>query len=470
MQINILNGIFTDEGPDFRTSYPVNYVPVPKQNGIAEGYLRPASGIVEQAETPGIDRGGINWNGVCYRVLGTKLCSIADDGTVTTLGDVGAGEQCTLDYSFDRLGIASGGRLYYWNQTGGLVQVTDPDLGVCLDFIWIDGYFMTTDGENLIVTELNDPTNIDPFKYGSSEVDPDPITGLEKLQDEAYALNRYTIEVFDNIGGEDTFPFQRIDGAQIEKGCVGAHAKCVFGMAVAFMGSGRNEAISIYVGRHADARKISTREIDIILKGYTEAELSKAILEQKVDESHQTLWVHLPDRTMCYDAAASEVVGQPVWYYLVSTLSGFEQYRAQNLVRCYDKWLVGDPQAARIGYLDDTISTHWGDDVRWEFGTTILYNEGRGAIIHELEVVALTGRIALNKDPMISTSYSVDGETWSQPKSIRVGKQGNRKKRLVWLQQGPMGDWRIQRFQGDSDAHIAPTRLEAQIEPLAVGF
>jgi hypothetical protein len=30
-----------------------------------------------------------------------------------------------------------------------------------------------------------------------------------------------------------------------------------------------------------------------------------------------------------------------------------------------------------------------------------------------------------------------------------------------------MRNWRIQRFQGDSDAHISFVRLEAQIEALA---
>lgn len=468
MQVPILNGIFTDEGPDFRTSYPVNYVPVPKENGISQGYLRPAAGIVQNGTGPGIDRGGINWNGVCYRVLGTKLCTVAANGAVTELGDVGAGGQCTLDYSFDRLGVASGGRLYYWD-TATLTQVTDPDLGVVLDFIWVDGYFMTTDGENLVVTELLDPAQVDPFKYGSSEVDPDPVVGLLKLQDEPYALNRYTIEVFDNIGGE-VFPFQRIDGAQIEKGSVGTHAACVFGTTIAFLGGGRNEAISVYLGKHAQSQKISTREIDVILQGFTEAQLSTAILEEQVDKGHQTLLVHLPDRTLCYDVAASAVLKTPVWYCRASTLVGFEQYLARNLVRCYDQWLVGDPSSERIGFLDDTISTHWGENVRWEFGTTIVYNDGNGAIFHELELVALTGRVPLGDDPTINTSYSVDGETWSQQKTIGVGKQGNRKKRLVWLQQGAMGNWRIQRFQGDSEAHLAFARLEAQLEPLAVGF
>lgn len=467
-QIAILSGIYTDEGPDFRTSYPVNYVPVPKDNGLSKGYLRPAAGIVEQAEGPGIDRGGINWNGSCYRVMGTKLVMIERGGGLLTLGDVGAGGQCTLDYSFDLLGVSSGGRLYYWDGAT-LDQVTDPDLGTVIDFIWIDGYFMTTDGENLVVTELNDPFAVDPFKYGSSEVDPDPVVGLLKLQDEAYALNRYTIEVFNNIGG-DVFPFQRIQGAQIEKGVVGTHAACTFGQTIAFMGGGRNESVSVYLGQHAQNAKIGTREIDEILQGYTEAELALSILEEKVDKGHQTLLVHLTDQTLCYDLATSKALDKPVWYCLTTTASGFEKYRARNLVRCYDQWLVGDPEEARVGYLDDEISTHWGDPVRWEFGTSIIYNEGNGAIVHELELVALTGRVALDADPTISTSYSTDGVNWSQQRTISAGTQGNRKKRLVWLQQGAMGNWRIQRFQGDSAAHLAFSRLEAKFEPLAVGF
>ena len=86
MQIPILNGIYTDQSPDFRVAYPRNLMPVPKQSGISAGYLRPADGIVSNGTGPGASRGGINWNGVCYRVMGTKLVSIASDGTTTVLG------------------------------------------------------------------------------------------------------------------------------------------------------------------------------------------------------------------------------------------------------------------------------------------------------------------------------------------------------------------------------------------------
>lgn len=464
MQIPVLNGIYTDGVADFRTSYPVNLVPVPKQQGISNGYLRPADGLAQSGVAPGIDRGGINWNGVCYRAMGSKLVSVGASGAVTELGDIGSGGQVTFDYSFDRLAISSASRLYYWDGLS-VTYVTDTDMGAVIDFCWVDGYFMTTDGRSLVVTELNNPYSVNPLKYGSSEVDPDPIKGLLKLRNEVYALNRHTIEVFDNIGG-DFFPFQRVDGAQIPRGVVGTFAACVLIEAIAFLGSGRNEAPSIYVGTNSNTVKIATREIDQILQQYTEDELSTAVLESRVDKGHQHLWVHLPDQTLVYDAAASAVLSEPVWFHLTSAINGFSKYRARNLVWCYNKWLCGDPTSPIHGHLADNVSSHYGQDVRWEFGTLVMYNEGRGAIFHELELVCLTGRVGLGKDPVISTSYSVDGETWSQDKFAKVGKIGDRSKRIAWLQQGHMRDWRIQRFKGDSQAHITIARLEAQLEPL----
>lgn len=466
MQIPVLNGVYTDGVADFRTSYPVNLIPVPKEQGISNGYLRPADGLVSQGAGPGTVRGGINWNGQCYRVMGSKLVRIAQGGEVTVLGDVNPGGQVTFDYSFDRLAIASAGGLYYWDGST-LSQVTDADLGQVVDFVWVDGYFMTTDGQYLIVTELNNPLAVNPLKYGSSEADPDPVVALLKLKNEVYALNRYTIEVFDNIGG-DFFPFQRVEGAQIQKGVVGTHACCAFVDSIAFLGSGRNEAPAIYVGSNSNAIKISTQEIDTLLLGFSESELSTVVLESRNDKSHQHLIIHLPDRTIVYDAAASQTLQEPVWFTLTSSLTEFSQYRARNLVWCYDKWLCGDPTTSNHGYLTDAVSTHYGEDVRWEFGTLVVYNEGRGAIFHELELVCLTGRVDIGKDPQISTSYSVDGETWSQDKFVKVGKIGDRVKRVVWLQQGHMRNWRIQRFRGDSQAFISIARLEARLEPLMV--
>jgi hypothetical protein len=465
MQIPILNGIYTDSEPDFRISYPVNLVPVSLSNGISAGYLRPGEGLVEEGTGPGIDRGAINWNNKLYRVMGSKLVYISATGVLTVIGDVGNdGKPVTFDYSFDRLAIASNENLFYYDGTT-LSQVTDPDLGTVLDVVWVDGYFMTTDGEFIVVTDLSDPFAVNPLKYGSSEVDPDPVVAVLKLRNEIYAINRHTIEVFDNVGGS-LFPFARIDGAQVQRGCVGTHACCEFIESIAFVGSGRNEQPGVYLGASSQTVKISTSEVDTLLSDLTDVQISAIVLESRKDKNAQTLYLHLPDRTLAYDAFASQVTGTPVWYVLTSSIDGFSQYRGRHFVWVYGKQVCADPTTGKYGHVDDTVSTHWGTKVRWEFGTTIIYNEGRHALFHELELVALTGRIAEGITPTISTSYSLDGVTYSDSRSIQAGTTGQRQKRLVWRRQGSMDNWRIQRFSGNSDAHIAFARLEVQLEGL----
>ena len=467
MQIPVLSGVYTDNGPDFRRSYPVNLVPVALPNGISNGYVRPADGFASVGTGPGIDRGGIERDGFHYRVMGTKLVQVYPDNSIVQLGDVGGTGPVTMDYSFTLLAIASGGNLFYYNPaTNVLTQVTDPDLGTVIDMCWVDGYFMTTDGQYLIVTELSDPFAVNPLKYGSSEADPDPVVALIKLRNEVYALNRHTIEVFDNVGG-DLFPFARIEGAQIQKGCVGTHACCQFAEAIAFVGNGRNEAPSVYLGVNGNAQKIATREIDALLEGYTEAQLAAIECESRIGKGLQQLLIHLPDKTLAYDIVASQAVGEPVWFILSGALFGYGQYRARHLTYVNDNWYVGDVSTAALGVMDDKIGTHFGSEVGWELGTTIIYNESRGAIVNALELVALTGRVDVGDNPTISAAYSLDGITWSMERYIPAGNIGDRTKRLCWFRCGILRNWRIQRFRGTSSARLSFARLEAQLEPLA---
>lgn len=465
MQISILNGVYTNEASDYRVAYPYNLVPVPVEQGISKGYLRPGDGILPfTAAGPGIDRGGINWNGTLFRVMGTSLVSIDSVGNITVIGAIPGSDLVKFDYSFDYLAVRASGGLYLYN--GVLTRITDVDLGTCVDFIWVDGYFMSTDGEFIAVTELNNPFSVLTTKYGSSEADPDPVLAILKLHNEPTVINRYTIETFSNVGG-DNFPFTRIDGALIAKGSVGTNACCVFMDNIALVGSGRNEALSIYLASNGQFVRIATREIDQLLNSYNETDLEAIKIETRVDKGHELLMIHLPDRTVIYDGAASKVIQEPVWYTLGSGISP-AQYRAKNFVQCYGKWLVGDPQSSKIGYLTTTTSEHWDSTIGWEFSTIVVYNDGAGALFHELELVSLSGRVDLGVDPMLSTCYSLDGETWSQQKYILAGRRGERQKRLVWLGQGAMRNWRIQKFNGTSDSRLTIARLEARVEPLTV--
>lgn len=468
MQIPILSGIKADTVADFRTQYPRNLVPVPMPQGISQGSLRPADGLTLFATGLGADRGAKRWDGVCYRVSGSKLISVSSTGSVAALGNIPGAELVAMAYSFDRLAIVGGGTMAYWNGAT-LTPVTDGDLGTPHDVVFIDGYFVFCDDSTIGVTELNNPLAINPLKYGSSEADPDPIMRVLKVRNELTAVNRYTIEVFDNVPS-DNFPFQRIPGAFVSRGAIGRRAACVFEDAVAFLGGGQTdtgpEPPSVYIATNGSSAPIATQEIDTILRGYTEAELAACVVEAMVDKQHRRVLVHLPDQTLVYDAAASAVLKEPVWYTLDSGLGAPAQYRARSHVWCYDRWLAGDPTGPSIGALDNSTGHHFGSVIGWEFGTLMLYNEGRRAIVLELELVGLPGRVPLGANPTIWNSYSLDGETWSQEKAISAGKQGQRNKRLVWRPRNQLENYRTERFRGTSDVFMSFARLEAQLEAL----
>jgi hypothetical protein len=460
MQIPIIAGIYR-AGNQLQPAYPVNLIPTPKASGISNGFLRPAEGLVQTATGQGSDRAAIVWDGGQYRVSGSSL--ISGDGTV--LGDVGGGIAATMDYGFDRMVIVSNGKAYYWDGAT-LAQITDPDLGIVIDGCWIDGYFLFTDGTSLIVTELNDPFTVNPLKYGSAESDPDPVVAVKRIRTELYAINRFSIEAFDNVGGE-LFPFQRVEGAMVNKGAIGTKAVCVFTDTLAFVGGGKNESLGVYIVKNAQARKVSTPDIDKMLNAVSTGNWSLIQVETRLDESHQFIYVHLPDRSLVFDYAASEALEQPVWHILASTITGFARYLGRNFVWVDGKWHAGNPAGTQVGYLSADVSHHWGSSVRWELSTGVIYNKTAGAMFTRMEMSALVGMVDLAYSPTISTSYSVDGVTWSMPRTVPAGKLGSRNHRLVWLQQGFMKNWRIQRFQGDSSAHITMVALEAQIEPLA---
>lgn len=460
-QVPLLSGIVATNDADFVQSYPCNLEPYSLDSGISKGSVRSASGAYTLATGPGVGRGGINYNDVCYRVMGTKLVTVSATGVVTTLGDVGGLGPVSMTYGFGRLAIRSGTNLYYWDGTT-LTQVTDPDLGPCLDVVWADGYYISTDGTAIVVTDLSDPTSVNPLKYGSAEADPDMVTGLLHVRDELVALGKNTIEFYQNVGGSG-FPFQVNTGATIPIGCVGPQAKCLYSQSFAFVGAGRNHATAVWLAQGGSALKLSTRAIDDILAGVVDQ--SSIQVEARVSRDEERLLVHLPDQTLVYLFNASQAAQQPVWYIAKSGRGMDKAYRLRNAVLAYGKWIVEDTESSKVGVLDDGLATHFGEAVGWSLTTRLLYNSAKSGIIHMLELVGLPGR-GSTVEPSIFLSYSKDGETWSLERAARAGAPANRFKRITWSPHMRFRNYVALRFRGDSDGLAGFAALEADIESL----
>lgn len=457
--IPLLSGVAGTETGEFIETHPLNLEPIVVDSKISKGQLKAAVGAATLGPGgPGPDRGGIFWNGVLYRIMGSALCAVAADGAITNLGDVGPGGRAWLDYSFDRLAIGSNSGLYYYTLDGGLIQVTDEDLGVVIDGLWIAGYFMTTDGTYVVVTELSDPTQVKPLKYGSAEEDPDPVTGLIKYRDEAYVLGRYTTQCFENVGGNG-FPFANRPNAGFPFGCVGPWAKCLFGEGFAFVGSARNEGLNVYVAGQGTAEPIGCPQVCAALDALPDPSVVE--IEARQTRGERRLLVHLPKETWVFVMKVSARAGEPVWY---RASSGKDvPYRLRNAVKAYGMTIVGDPLSGTLGYLTDADPRHYGVKVPWQFEVGLLYNEGVGAILHSVELIGLPGR---GGGGAIFMSITRDGETYGIERSVKL-IPGNRSRRLAWRPHARLGNYIGLRFRGTGTSLPGIAACEAKLQPLS---
>lgn len=403
MQVPILRGSVVQDGA-FKESYPVNLEPRTIDSGVSAGQLINAVGVTQRGTGPGSDRGGVNWNGTMYRVMGSKLVSVASNGAVTVIGDVGNdNRRCGFDYGFDRMGIRSAGKLFYYDGAA-LTQVTDPDLGEVRDMLWMDGYYVTTDGTYIVVTDLLDVTKVDPLKYGSAEEDPDTVTGIEKLREELVVCGRYTFQFFQNVGASP-FPFTVVPGTTVPVGCVSATAKAkIAGQGIAFVGGGRNEPLGVYVMANSSAERISTSEIDDLIAQDRSPELIE--VEVRAFSGEQQVLVHLEQVTVAISLSTSAEAGNTTPFLLKSDGA----YRPRNAVYCYGKHWVGDSKSAALGILDPSTHLQFGQEYDWQLDGALMFNGGNGFLINEVE---LFGQFPVQPFAVFF-SITRDGVHWSR--------------------------------------------------------
>jgi Phage stabilisation protein. len=483
-QIPLASGTYTDVGAEFRTSYPRNLVPVIKNTGISKMFLRSAEGLtrfdVNAPVLSGHDRGAIVWQGTCYRVIGTNFVSVSQTGAITVLGqlpDDGNPVAMARGYTNQGIGIISAKTLWFYTiqtPTAGvtlpapkLQQCTDPNVGKPIDLLWIAGYFALCDGTTCYVTQLANQFTFNSQLFGNDSNSGDPLNALLKFRNELYMCNRYTIAVFDNVGGTG-FPFTENPGATIQKGVIGPAAKTLTSQGFAFVGGAEGEAPSVWLSVGLGvATKIATREVEMLLGQYSEFQLYGSTLEYRAEKEQQFIYLQLQDYTLVYDVAGSQAAQQPIWFMLDSSADGNGAWRACHPVYCYGKFLFGDKLDQRIGFLDSTTATQYGANARWQFDTIFAHNQGHGFVVNSMELIGTFGHAALGEKDTMSMQYTSDGSIWSTPRYISMGAQGNTRQRAQWRPKHFFRNFRGYRFSGFNAAPISFAALQADGDPLA---
>lgn len=428
----------------------VNWIPIVGEDAaLTQRYLAQPLGLKQFADS-GLtaNRGALVMAGIPYFVNGSTLISVSSSGSVTNHGTIAGLTRVSMATNGRYLVIVVPGIVAYAydNTTSTLATITDTDFRQASTVVFKDGYFVFSsfDGAVFFNSALNDPFEYSALDFGSAEINPDKITALHVNHNELFVCGSETIELFQNVGGSG-FPFQRIPGANIQKGVRAPNSLVEFDNTFCFVGGGLNEKPAIWkVSGSSSAQKISTDAIDKEIQKYTSTEIEAAFAITFSDRG-QFLAVFtfesttIASRTFVYNATASALTGGRVWFELQTGVTD-NRFRVQSIAYAYGKLLVGDSLSGVIGELDSSTLDYYDDEIWRRSVTAPFSNNGLPIFSGEFEATFQSGvglTSGTGSDPQVSMNFSDDGgQTFSDPVTRSIGKIGKHEQRAVWQRQG----------------------------------
>ena len=479
-QLDISSGFYQNASKSISDQECINCIPVvPEEPSYSNMCAFGIPGIKQQVLTgdaiAGPNRAAMLVGDIQYFANGANLYSMTQSGVVTNRGALsGAGVISQANNGRYLVSVLSNGQGWvYDNTTNQLNQITDADYRPSKTVVFNDGYFLfnSKDGTVFFNSGLNDPFTFDGLDFGTAEINPDKIIALHVNHNELFVCGSETIELFKNVGGTG-FPYQRIEGANIQKGVHAAFSIREFDNTFVFAGGGQNELTAIWkvVGSSA-ATKISTDAIDNAIQEFTEDEIKASFSFDYAQGGRFFVGftfesIRIPPKTFVYDATASALSQRHIWHQRQSSVNP-NRWRVNSITKAFGKLYVGDQEDGRIGVLDLDTYNEYGNVISHEISTAPFFlpvplfsGEYR---LHMESGVGLTS--GQGSDPQIWRSYSDNGgRTYVDAVSRSFGKIGDYISIPTWRRQGRIPRSRTLRFVSTDPVKFVIIKLEALSE------
>ena len=369
-------------------------------------------------------------NGVLYTVQGSALYSVSSSGVATSLGAIAGSGRVSMDDNAVQLCIVNGTKGYIYTVSGGLVQITDPDFLPADTVVYQDGYFIfnAVGTGQFFISNLLDGTSYLATDFADAEGKADNLVAVFSNHREVFLFGELTTEVWYNSGDLD-FPFTRIGGAFIERGCAAAHSIASIDNTIIFLGEDR----IVYRLEGYTPQRISQHAIESTIESY--GTISDAFAFSYTMDGHKFYVLTFPteDATWVYDASTQ------LWHERQSFQS--QRWRASGYAEAYGKHLVIDSQNGNIGELDNSTYTEYGNTMQGIAAAPPIHADRRRMFMSRLELDIESGvglTTGQGSDPQIMLDWSDDGgRTFSARNPWKsMGKIGEYRQRIRWNRLG----------------------------------
>lgn len=478
----IANGFYKSDSLPIAGQECTNWYPnLVQAQALNQETLFGTPGSVQLATTGAIqqeNRGAITLEGIPYFVNGTSLVRLnrtivdeVESFSITTLGTIVGTSRVSVANNGTQIiiivpGVVSTGYIFT-ESPDTLTIITDADFkanGEPQHVIFVDGYFLlTTDSKKFIISALNDGLTYNALDFGTAETDPDDIVAPVVLKNQAFIGGTTTMEPFQNLPQGADFPFVRT-GLFLDKGISAPFSIINANNTFMFVGGGKKESPAIWQFVGNELQKVSTTAIDSILQDITDTELSEVFSWSYAQSGAYFVGFALPNTTLVIDS----ITGR--WHERKSQIidargdSQIIRSRINSLVSAYGRILVGDSQDGRIGDLRLDEFREYGNEILRTVATQPFQNNMQSFTVPSLELTMESGVGNSDvPDPKIRMDRSLDGKTFKDERTRKIGKVGEFRKRAIWRRNGRAARFEIFRFKMSDPVRPVIIQLTADI-------
>ena len=351
------------------------------------------------------------------QVSGTGVVSIADNG--------------------EELMIANGANGYIYDTTSGFRLITDTDFVAGNTTAYHSGRFIADQASTnqFAVSDSLDGSSWGALAFATKEAKSDNLLAVLNIKEVLHLLGVGSSELWAYTGAANV-PFGRLPGGTLDKGVLAAYATAQEDEAMFMVGSDR----MAHKVSGAQLQRVSQHAIETTWQGYTS--VSDCFGLAYPWRGHKFVVFTFPSEEVGLGDTSSWALdlSTGLWHEKLSyDLNGtpLGRWRGNCAIEAYGKVLIGDSQSGKIGYLDGTVFTEFGDPT-YARAVSPPYSAGEKRLFTSRFGLDIEAGVGLSSgqgsDPQVMLDISDDGGRTFGPLQpwASMGAQGANKTRVKW--------------------------------------
>lgn len=364
------------------------------------------------------------------------------------------------NYVFYRSASGGGFVTQNWGGFGSYGYIGVP---TATHVVWLDSYLIFNEkGTNRFWVSDWASIAVDPLSFSSAEGDPDGIVGMATIHRDLYLFNERSTEVFSNTGNAD-FPFERVQGGYIEKGCLAPYSIAKGEGLIFWLGRDELGHGQVYAIEGLAPKRISTHAVEQAISGYANAAGATGYTYAK--EGHSFYVLNFAEATWVYDLSTG------LWHERAyNNLGNLERHRIDSLQYFpYGGFHIGgDYGNGKVYKLSDNAK--YDDDaeiVRIRATPHVSQNLKRlfhASLTIDMEMGVGYETTPNYNPPKAMLQFSDDGgRSWSNEIQASIGAFGEYKTRLIFRRLGSSRD-RVYKLKITDPVKVNIIGAELEIE------